>query len=379
MSYPQIDFLYLNEKDMLKAGVEDMKGCIDAMEEMFKLMKKGNYVMGGANHNSHGCMMTFPEDPEFPEMPKDGPERRFMAMPAYLGNPFDMAGVKWYGSNVENKKKGLPRSILMLTLNDKDTGAPVAYMSANVLSAVRTGAVPGVGYRYFAKKYATEVGLIGPGVMNRTAISAMISERPTIRKIKVCGHTPTSPSTMVFIDYLKSKYPGREIVKVDTIEEAVRGSQIVSIATSTPTGDIMEYPYVAEEWIDPGTMFSCPASARFDEDFFIHRARHVADNIMLYEAWEEECPFPAYETIPIPGVHVEDLIKEGKMAPDDIDDLGDVLMGTVPVHRKDDEIIIYSVGGMPVEDVAWGTIVYRKALELGIGQKLNLWDSPELA
>jgi len=34
---------------------------------------------------------------------------------------------------------------------------------------------------------------------------------------------------------------------------------------------------------------------------------------------------------------------------------------------------------MPIEDVAWGTTVYRKAVEKGIGKKLNLWDSPFLA
>ncbi|WP_376753280.1 MULTISPECIES: hypothetical protein [Pseudomonas] len=28
---------------------------------------------------------------------------------------------------------------------------------------------------------------------------------------------------------------------------------------------------------------------------------------------------------------------------------------------------------MPVEDVAWGAVVYRKALEQGVGVKLNLW------
>ena len=147
MSYPEVDFLYLNEEDMVAAGVKDMAGCIEAMEEMFKLMKVGNYRMGGANGNSHGCMVMFPPSSPFPEMPVDGPDRRLMAMPAYLGGVFDMAGMKWYGSNCANKDKGLPRSILMLTLNDKDTGAPVAYMSANILSAYRTGAVPGVGYK----------------------------------------------------------------------------------------------------------------------------------------------------------------------------------------------------------------------------------------
>lgn len=60
---------------------------------------------------------------------------------------------------------------------------------------------------------------------------------------------------------------------------------------------------------------------------------------------------------------MEDLIAEGKMKAEQVDDLGDVLMGNIPVHKKEGEIVIYSVGGMPVEDVAWGTIVYRNALE----------------
>ena len=85
-----------------------------------------------------------------------------------------------------------------------------------------------------------------------------------------------------------------------------------------------------------------------------------------------------FSLVPIPAVHVEDLIAEGKMKPEQIDDLGDVLLGRVPVHRKDDEIVIYSVGGMPTEDVAWGTCVYRNAVEKGIGTKLNLWDTPKM-
>ncbi len=53
-----------------------------------------------------------------------------------------MAGMKWYGSNTANKEIGLPRSILMVMLNDKTTGAPVCLMSSNLLSAYRTGAIP---------------------------------------------------------------------------------------------------------------------------------------------------------------------------------------------------------------------------------------------
>ena len=376
MEYPKIDFLYLSEDDMIAAGVKDMKSCVEAMEEMFKLMKVGDYRMGGANGNSHGSMVMFPEKSPFPEMPVDGPDRRFMAMPAYLGGKFDMAGMKWYGSNAANKEKGLPRSILMLTLNDKDTGAPLAFMSANILSAYRTGAVPGVGFKYFAKEDAETIGIVGPGVMSKTALAAAVAVRPTLKNVKVKGRGKAS--LQKFVNHAKKEYPELNIYAVDTIEEAVRDSDIVSVSTSSPTGDRSLYPYIAEEWIKPGAIIESTAALRFDDDFIINRARTVTDNIMLYEAWEEEMKPNAYNTIPIPAVHVEDLIAEGKMKPEQIDDLGDVLLGNIPVHRKEDEIVIYSVGGMPTEDVAWGSMVYRNALEKGIGTKLNLWDAPKM-
>ena len=376
MEYPKIDLLYLNEDDMIAAGVKDMAGCVEAMEEMFKLMKVGDYRMGGANGNSHGCMVMFPESSPFPEMPVDGPDRRFMAMPAYLGGKFDMAGMKWYGSNAENKKKGLPRSILTLILNDKDTGAPLAFMSANILSAYRTGAVPGVGFKYFAKEDAETIGIVGPGVMSKTALAAAMAVRPSIKTVKVKGRGQASLNK--FIKHVEKNYPGVTVYAVDTIEEAVRDSDIVSVSTSSPTGDPELYPYIAEEWIKPGAIIESTAALRFDDDFVINRARNVTDNIKLYEAWEEEMKPDAYNTIPIPAVRVEDLIAQGRMKTDQIDDLGDVLLGNVPVHRSEDEIVIYSVGGMPVEDIAWGSMVYRNALKKGIGKKLNLWETPKM-
>jgi ornithine cyclodeaminase len=378
MSDLRIDFLYLGEEEMIQAGVTDMAGCVEAMEEMFRLMKLGDFRMGGPNGNSHGVMMTFPEESPFPNMPTDGPDRRFMAMPAYLGGKFDMAGMKWYGSNTENRKKGLPRSILMLTLNDKDTGAPLAYMSANILSAFRTGAVPGVGVKYFSKEDSKVVGIIGPGVMSKTAFDATMAVREGIETVKIKGRSKESING--FIRYIKEKYPSvKNFQVVETMEEAVRDSDIVHVATSSPTGDIKEYPYIEEAWIKPGAILCCPAAARFDDDFICNRARTVTDNIQLYEAWKEEIGENAYHTIPIPAVRCMDLVEEGKLKPEQIDDLGDVIMGTVPAHREEDEIVIYSVGGMPIEDVAWGTIVYRNALLKGIGKKLNLWETPYLA
>ena len=79
------------------------------------------------------------------------------------------------------------------------------------------------------------------------------------------------------------------------------------------------------------------------------------------------------------GCKFTDLVHEGKIKADDILDITDIIEGKKPGRTSDDDIIIYSVGGMPVEDVAWGCSVYRRAKELGIGTKLNLWDVPEMA
>ena len=130
-------FLYLSEPDMIKAGVKNMDQCIDTMEKMLITLKKGDYVMAGTNHNSHGAQVMFPDDPKFPGMPKNADDRRFMAMPAYLGGHTQMAGMKWYGSNVENKKKGLPRSILMMMLNDKDNSNGSCSLSKRNQTACR--------------------------------------------------------------------------------------------------------------------------------------------------------------------------------------------------------------------------------------------------
>ena len=171
----RLDFLFLNEAEAVKAGARDMVRCIEVMDEVFSLLGQGDYLMGSPNHNSHGIKIYFPKESPFPNMPKKGPDRRFMALVAYLGGRFNVCGEKWYGSNLANREKGLPRSILTTVLNDADTGAPLAFLSANTLSATRTGAIPAVGARYLAREDASVLGIIGAGVIGRSCLTALLA------------------------------------------------------------------------------------------------------------------------------------------------------------------------------------------------------------
>jgi len=375
---PRIDFIYLSEQDMISAGVTDMAACVDTMEEMFGLLYHGDYRMAGANNDSHGAMVTFPENSPFPAMPKPTADRRMMAMPAYLGGNFCTAGVKWYGSNIANREKGLPRSILMFTLNDADTGAPLAHMSANLLSAYRTGAVPGVGARHLARKDSRVIGLLGPGVMGKTTVAAFIAVCPQIDTIKVKGRGQRSLDN--FLTWVQETYPQiKQVEIVDSLEEVVRGSDIVTYCSSGEVGDPATYPIVKRAWVKAGAFLAMPALCSIDAGMEQADVRKVLDNTGLYHAWFDEVPKPAHRTIPIIGVRFMDMLDAGQLQADQLEDIGKIVAGEAPGRQNDDEIIIMSVGGMPVEDVAWGTVLYRKAIEQGIGVKLNLWESPVLS
>ncbi|ENM5872960.1 ornithine cyclodeaminase [Vibrio mimicus] len=376
-SNTKIDFIYLSEPDMIKAGVTDMSACVDTMEEMFALLHQGDYRMAGPNNDSHGAMITFPQESPIPTMPKPTADRRLMAMPAYLGGNFSTCGVKWYGSNIANREKDLPRSILMFILNDIETSAPLAIMSANLLSAYRTGAIPGVGARYLARKDSKVIGLLGPGVMGKTTVAAFMAACPKIDTIKIKGRGQKSLDS--FLTWVSATFPQiTHVDVVDTIEEVVRGSDLITYCNSGETGDPSLYPEVKREWVKPGAFLAMPASCRLDEGMERGDVRKVLDNTGLYQAWYEEVPKPAHNTIPLVGVRFMDMLEEGTLTLNDLDDLGSIVAGETPKRRNDEEIIILSVGGMPVEDVAWATKIYRNAKEKGIGVSLNLWDKPEL-
>ena len=372
---PSITFRYLSEPDVVAAGVLDMARCMDVIEETFSLLGRGDYRMTGTNANSHGAMLDFPERSDIPGMPVSGDDRRFMAMPAYLGGRFGTTGVKWYGSNVENRDAGLPRSIHLLTINDTRTGAPLAIMSANLISAMRTGAVAGVGARHLAAPDAKVVAIVGPGVMGRTALDAFLIARPSIETVRVKGRGRASLDA--FTEYVAEHHPGVTVEVVDDIPAAVADADIVTCTTTGGHGS-QTYPKLERAWLKPGAFLSMPSYLTVDAALERPDVRLVVDNLGLYQAWAEEVPAPHHENLGIIGCRFLDRVEQGTLALEDIDELGDIVNGEAPGRRSPDEIVLFSIGGMPVEDVAWGTELARIAAERGIGSSLPLWTEPVL-
>ena len=378
MDNSKIDFLYLSEQDMIKTGVHNMAKCILSMEDMFKLLVAGDYRMGGDNGNEHGIRLSFPKTSDVPGMPLAEPDKRMMAMPAYLGGKYKLYGCKAYGSNPHNKEYGQPRSILMMSLMDSITGAPMAYMSANILSAMRTGAVCGLGAKWLANDDARMVAIIGPGVMSRYTLDAFMVARPNTDTIKIKGRGLENINR--FIKFALGTYPQiKNCVICDTLEDAVRDSDVIFYGT-TNAAKYEDNPYIEEAWVKPGAVVISASALLIKTEFLAKdNVKLVADNYAMYADWGEGRELPTQKTVStLLGMGFYDAVTEGKISRDSITELGDIINGKVKVRDNKDQIMVYAVGGMSLEDVAWGYECYKNALANNIGVKLNLWDTPEL-
>ncbi|MDR1136815.1 MAG: ornithine cyclodeaminase, partial [Synergistaceae bacterium] len=354
---------------ILEAGVMDMTMCVSVIEDVFRLLGVGDYLMGGPLENEHGQMIFFPKEPRFPGMPVTGPDRRFMAMIAYLGGKYKICGEKWYGSNAENHKRGLPRSVLTLILNDAETGIPFTIMSGNMISATRTGAVPGVASKYLARDGARAVGVIGGGVINKACLLAIKTAIPSISEAYIFDVSQERGR-----EWAQNQSAALDI-KVefaDSIEAAARPADIITIATSGTS-----FPRIETEWLKPGCLVTFTGDADLDAEAF-SKNTVVADNWKMHEAFiadgrEHPSGIEAVSVV-APSYHLLEYIEAGKYDPSGIMNLGDIVCGKKKGRRDDGEIIMFLTGGMPLHDLAWGKTLYDRAAQKKLGTEFVFFE-----
>lgn len=362
------EFLFLSEPDCIAAGVLDAGKCVNNAEEVFRLLARGDYLMGGVGRNSHGLALVFPESSPFPNMPLAGPDRRFVAMPAYLGGRFDVCGVKWYGSNAANRRHGLPRSVLTVMLNDRETGEPLCLLSANLSSAARTGAVPAVGARYLARKDAETLTCVGCGPIGRGCLDAISTELPKLKTVVCCNRSPKNAEIMA--EHVKRDLGYEAVIQPD-LEAAVRAADVLSVAASRTAPLRLQ-----RDWLKPGCTLLASGPFQCDERMWLDM-KIVLDNAALHETYVKEGKEngdPNYGNHI--GTPIYQLIDGGKLRPlPEFPTLGSIILGEETGREREDQILCFINDGMAVFDMGLCYDLYHTALEQGLGQRLKLWDS----
>ncbi len=318
--------LYLSQADVAAVGLS-MAEIIDALEAMFREKGEGRVEM--------------PPKPGIHPMP----DAFIHAMPAYIP-ALKSAGIKWVSGFPENYKRGLPYITGLLVLNDPETGLPLAVMDCVWITAKRTGAATAVAARYLARRDAEVVGILGCGVQGRSNLEALRVLFP-IKRVMAYDINPEAQRR--YVAEMSERF-GLEVVPVQTPREAVSGCDIVVTA-----GPILLKPHatIRAGWLDAGAFASLvDFDSYWHPDALAEVDKFCTDDIPQLEHYRQLGYFQH-----IPPIYA---------------DLGELVTGRKAGRERRDERTIACNLGLALDDMATAPLIYRRAIERGIGTWLPL-------
>jgi ornithine cyclodeaminase/alanine dehydrogenase-like protein (mu-crystallin family) len=318
--------LYLSQADVEATGVT-MPEVIEALEQAFREKGTGHVEMP----------------------PKPGihtrPDAFIHAMPAYIP-ALRSAGLKWVSGYPENYKRGLPYISGLLILNDVDTGLPLAVMDCVWITAKRTGAASALAAKYLARPGSETVGVLGCGVQGRSNLEALKVLFPLK---KVVAYDISEENQRRYVAEAREKY-GLEAVAAGEPRQAVEGLDMIVTA-----GPILRTPHAT---IQPGWMAEGAFASAVDFDSYWSR-----DAL-------KECD--KFCTDDVPQLRHYQEIGYFQDIPQVYADLGELVSGQKPGRETDQERTITCNLGLAMDDMATAPLVYKRAVERGIGTWLPL-------
>jgi 2,3-diaminopropionate biosynthesis protein sbnB len=215
-----------------------VKGILDRDPALVLDLIRDAYLLheNGETINPDSYFLRFPERPE----------ARIIALPAYVGGSYDVAGIKWISSFPKNVESGLPRASAVLILNDYATGYPIACMEAAAISATRTAASAALAATALrpAGYGGSVLSFIGGGVIARYITDYL--HHAGVRPSSVFVHDIDQESGRLLAGYAAEVF-GVQANYSEKLSDALAADTVV-LATSA------EEPYITTP-LRPGQLF----------------------------------------------------------------------------------------------------------------------------
>jgi 2,3-diaminopropionate biosynthesis protein SbnB len=271
---------------------------------------------------------------------------RIIAMPAYLGGDWPVAGIKWIGSRHDNPERaGVERASALIVLNDADTHEPVAVMEGALISAARTAAVTAVAARHLAQPGFRALCCIGCGPIGRHHVLTLVEQFPSVATVWL--YDLKEPAAVALAEELATTHPKVEVRIAADAETAVRAGDVVVTAT------VADRPWLPAAWLRPGAFFSNVSIMDAAKDVFLSADKVVVDD------WDQ-CNRE--------GKVIHQLTTEGSFSRERLHaELGEIVNGDRPGRERASEVILLNSMGMGVIDVACAKAVYDRARQAKIG------------
>jgi len=161
----------------------------------------------------------------------------------------------------------------LLILWSSETGTLEAVIEAFGLGQLRTGGMTGVATRWLSRPAAHELAQIGTGKQALTQVAAVVAVRP-IRRVRV--YSPTPAHRAAFAERLRSEALGCDVVACDSLEAALDGAEVVTVATRA------REPFIHARQLEAGAHVNAigaitPERAELARDVFSRCSRIAVD------------------------------------------------------------------------------------------------------
>jgi ornithine cyclodeaminase/alanine dehydrogenase-like protein (mu-crystallin family) len=300
-----------------------MGECIAVMEQAFADLQRGFL---------HHPLRTFWAPPAV--------NGGTMWMAAYRSSPKPMFGTKLLFVLNDNPSRGLDSHQGQVILADGETGELRALLDASTLTAIRTAAVSALATRLLARENASVLAIVGTGVQARKHLESI----PLVRRIQrtlVAGRTRDHAQRFVAE---MSGTASAELSAADSVEAAVRASDIVVTVTDSPT------PVIKREWLRPGTHVNAvgasrPAAWEIDPEIY-------ADAVAFCDR-RDSLQAEA-------GDYLQAIEHRFIGGADRLGELGELVGGARTGRTSADQVTLFRSLGLAIEDLAAAEFVVSK-------------------
>ncbi len=319
----------MNSNDVMIIGALEVEAALKGHEEnVLKAVQKAYETHSrGASSLPHSSFLRFP----------DNDKDRIICLPAYLGDEYQLAGVKWIASVPDNVSRGIERASAVMILNDRLTGRPTAVIEGSIISKQRTAASAALASKVLARGEPEAIGFVGCGPINTSVAQFLTVTWPNVKRFVAFDLDPARAE--VFGEVLLARQPGAEFKVAANLEDLLSECPMVSFGTTAIT------PYV-------DNLDACPAGATI-----LHVSlRDLSAGIILKNS-----------NVVDDLDHVNRATTSIHLASEQVghtnfvhSSLGDILLGNSDLPERDDRKIIFSPFGLGVLDLAVADLVQKK-------------------
>jgi ornithine cyclodeaminase len=318
--------------DVLVIGAPDVKAALRGREALVldAVRKAYETHTRGATSLPHSSFLRFP----------DSDKDRIICLPAYLGEDYQLAGVKWIASVPANVEKGMERASAVMILNDRATGRPVAVLEGSIISKQRTAASAALASQVLAASEPEAIGFVGCGPINLAVAQFLMAVWPATRKFGCYDLSPERAAA--FGQSLQALNAESNVTTASSLEQLLSECPMVSFGTTAIK------PYVDD-------LDACPSDATI---LHVSLRDLAADVILSGHNFIDDLD---HVNRAATSIH---LASQQAGHTDFVhSSLGELLLGERDLPARDGRPLIFSPFGMGILDLAVADLVMKTVAE----------------